>query len=260
MIKRLLIIPDDVIIYISNVQSLDIKENIKDFLIDSLVDDNMKSHPFYDFYLDYPYKYNFFDFSQRHFIDYQLEVNKKGFTQKELNLFTWEYNFINKRENKHIKLKLKNNEYYKYLERLENYKAYEVFDKFIITDRKIVTAPDELVKDPDFVKRFVDEIFSYSREGLWVNSFNNYSIRYDKDSDDVFVYDPDTFFIFKEDEALQHIKTEVDFVAAYKRYKINPKDIIYRLKYSTLTKEAAEFLYYSYWFNNTISDHIMKYH
>lgn len=202
-----------------------------------------------DFYIDKPYKFNLYDYTQKFDATKRLKAHRLGFTSEcetETNWFTGEPNII--KGGKYLKPKTKSPEYYEYISKLGGFKES---GEFLVVDRTAGHSLDGLVFNASVIQQFVEYLKEMFRKGLWLNNFNNYSIRYDE----WFHWsDPDIFYVIEHNDKLKHLKTVEEFMSAYAHYKLRQKDIIYRISDPIcVTKEVLEYIYYSYWFLENVS-------
>lgn len=251
-IKKLKIIPDSPLRFIESVVGLNVPQKIKDFLFECLQTDITDVNPEYDFYIDEPYKFNFYNYSQKQDPRFIIKCFKNGFNVRETNFFTSEPNF--RKDDHYLKVKTKRgyDDYYNYI--FSEFEEYQEFDDTtLIVETPITDTLDELVFDPKIMDRFKEFLQEMFEKGLWLNNFNNYSIRYDKSLDEMFVYDPDSFYVIAQNKDLKRIQNFDQFMYLFEKYKLKEKSVIYRLKDNELTEEAARYIYYSYWFLENFS-------
>jgi len=256
-IKKLKIIPDNIDKYIEDVNNLDIQDKIKDFLIKYLDTEIGEVNDENNFYIDYPYKYNFYNYSKKQDTRFMIDAFKMGYKEKELNYLNYENNFINADGSEYLKLKNKvgYDEYYPYV--CSKFESYTHLDNKLFVKRYISTKLNDLIFDEKVQLKFIEFIKELYHKGLWLNDFNNYSIRYNPSCEEFYVYDPDTFYILAHNKDLCGIKNEQEFISAYKKYKLREKSIILKLK-DCLDKDSAEYIYYSYWFLENISQQMIN--
>lgn len=251
-IKRLKIIPDSPLRFISSVISLNVSQEIKDFLFACLQTEVFDVAEIDDFYIDDPYKFNFYNYSQKQDPRFIIKCFKNGFNEREINYFTYEPNFRKGDYYLKPKTKVGYTDYYNYI--FNEFEEYQEFDDTtLMVETPIIDTLDEKVFDVkimDKFKLFLQELYE---KGLWLNNFNNYSIRYSKELDEFFVYDPDCFYVISQNPDLERIQNFDQFMYLYEKFKLRDKSIIYRLKHNELTEDAARYIYYSYWFLENFS-------
>ncbi len=257
-IKKVQIIPDDHTIFCQNVLGMCLNSNIKKFLIQSVSLRLENVDPIDDFYLDsYKDGFNFYNYSQKQTALDKIHFFKNGYKTKELNYFNYEYNYFNN-DGEYVKVKNKRgyDNYYNYI--CMKFGTYRQDDKYIYVKPYTISKLNNLVFDDFIIQSFIKFLIECYNKGLWLNNFNNYSIRYDKTLEQFYAYDVDMFYILADNEDLVHIQSEEDFIKMYMKVKTRPKEIIYRLKDNDISNEAAEYLYYSYWFFENVSKYMRE--
>lgn len=254
-IKRVEFVPDDYTKFCENILGLDIDKDVKTFIIDSTLLD-LKNNGAVDeidnFYID-DYNYNFYNYSQKQTTLDKVFFFKNGYKTKDLNYFNFEYNYYKDQE--YIKLKTKKgyDEYYNYV--CMKHGQFRQDDKYIYCTPISKEPLNELVFYDSIIKQFIEFLIENYKKGLWLNNFNNYSIRYDV-INGFSVYDPDVFYTIADNKDLVHISSVEEFLKMYMKVKTRPKDIIYKLKNNKLSVEAATYFYYSYWFIENVSKYL----
>ena len=153
-----------------------------------------------------------------------------------------------------LKSKIGYDDYYTYI--CSKFDSYQNQDRILLVERQITETLDDLVFNEYVIDRFIMFLKDMYYKGLWLNNFNNYSIRYDSFLDDFYVYDPDSFYVISHNKDLCGIKDINDFFEKFIKYKLREKSIIYRLKNNDLDKEAANYIYYSYWLLENVAQRL----
>ena len=254
-IKKVEFKPNNTKEFIKCIESLDIDIKIKDFLKGSIDLGLSDVDDVDDFYID-DYEFNFYNYKQKQTPLDKIHFFKNGYKNKELNPFTFEFNYYKDGEYIKLKNKIGYDNYYNYICLKHGNMRQE--DKFIFVKPYTNDMLNDKVHDENIIRQFIDFLIDNFKKGLWVNNFNNYSIRYD--GIDMYAHDPDIFYIIHDNDALRHITNVEDFIRMYMKVKTRPKNIIYRLKHNVLSKEAAEYFYYTFWFIENVSQYLRKHY
>ena len=246
--KQVKFIPDNEQEFIDAINSKNIPDEMKQFFIESLYYTIGHVDDCDNFYIDKPYSFNLYGYSQKLKAEHILKMRSLGFKDgTEVNFFNYDKNYL-KGTDHYIKLKNKigYHDYYVYLN--EKLKWFKPHEEFLIVERPCVTTLDELVFDLDVVRRLVDYIIDAYDHGLWLNNFNNYGVRYDREKKRFYAYDPDIFFVIEQNDVVYDIKDQKDFIDKYIYYKLRKKDIIYRVSNPhALTEQVLYYMYYTFW-------------
>ena len=255
MLKKIQIVPDNDLEFLENMNRLNVSIKIKKFIMDCYSPSPIKVDECDDFYIDVPYKYNFYNYSQKQDVKFTVKTFQKGYRKKEINMFNYDYNFIDSTSNMYIKQPTKKG-YYEYYDHMLKYPQFKIFDNYVRTERLVSNKLDDLVFDDEVIDKFIQFlIMNFTKYGTWINNFNNYSIRYDE-VNGFFLYDIDVCYVCEHNDDLKTLDNELDFVEAFKKYKLGPKTITYRLKDNKLDVESATYLYYTYWFLENVAQRI----
>ena len=249
-IKTMNIVPDNLEKYLESLEQF--PKHIKDFLYERTHDEEVQNID--DFYID-AYQYNFYNYKQKQTALDKIFFFKNGYKTKERNFFTYEYNYYNGSEYMKLKNKIGYDKYYNKVCSVNT--NFKQDDKYLYVKPYATDTLDDLVLDPNIISKLVDTMIDYFHKGLWVNNFNNYSIRVDKSSETIYIHDPDIFYILEDNKDLQGILTEEDYLKTLLKYKLSPKSIKYRIK-DYLTLESAEYLYYSYWMLENVAQEVQR--
>ncbi len=254
-IKNIKIIPDNKEEYLRCIKLLDINDSMKNFFIESLntIETNVDTE-MDDFYIDFPYKYNLYNYTQKFNIKEKLKCIKLGYNikNKETNFSNYDDILLN--NNNYIKLKNKKG-YINYYNKIEKtFSWVKQKDDFLIVDY----INDQYVENfsDEFLEDFYNSLKELYNKGLWLNNFNWYSLRYDKIKRKIKYFDPDIFYIINDNDALMNIKSFDELLIKYITYKLKEKTIIYRLKYNTIDAKVAKYIYYSYLMLEKVSKYI----
>jgi hypothetical protein len=258
MIKTLQIIPPNKLEFIKHLETLNIDKKIVDFIILCTTHNNTQVNlEMDDFYIDYPYKFNLYNYTQKFKGELKLKAVKRGFSikSKETNFFTFDDILI--KDNKYIRPKSKPgyDSYYNYLQ--SHFSWFKQDNEFVIIDYPECTLLNDMVFSESFLKEFTQLIKDLFYNRIWLNNFNNYSVRWGNNK--IILFDIDMFYLMDENPQLKDIDNISDLFKYILKYKLNPKEINYRLKFNdSITKEVVEYIYYTYWFLENMAQYIRK--
>lgn len=265
-IKSLKLIPADKKKFISNIRSKTVDDKYKEFVLSLLYTESYQENMDADaFYIDEPYKWNFYNYTQKFKYKEKLECHKKGWdlNSKETNYSNYDDILI--KADKYIKYKNKVGYdsynkvgYDSYYEKIESIFPWVVQDgKYLVVEY----CKGEYV-DP-FAEDYREHIVSYLKEmyelGLWANNINWYSIRKSEDGTKIVTFDPELFFIIEYNKDIKNIKTFEEFIRKYYRFKLKSKIIHYKIKHNDLDESAMKYLYNSYWILENMAQAVREY-
>ncbi len=204
------------------------------------------------------YKFNFYDFCQPtcNLTDFNDWI-RDGFNKTEINMFNG--GLILKKPYIH--------KYVKYIERdLDSDYYKEISNHFKINFHGDFMQVDYLTDkscipymkaSPDiFISEVIQLILEYFHKGLWLNGINTYSLRY---NGKLSVFDPDIFYVIKDNDDIPNNLTENEFIEMYIDLKGRPKTLHYYVSHpENLTKYALEYLYNSWTFNELLSQKLYE--
>jgi hypothetical protein len=248
-IKKIKLIPDNKEEFLKNIKLLSIDDKYKKFIIDAV---NLKVIDGVDdrdiFYIDKPYKYNFYNYSQKLTIKDKLNIKKLGFNNKEINYSNYDFNYY--KNDVAIKKGFKNHNssenYYEYL--LQNNLIIDYDKKTNLIKYDYIPYTNEINLNEDYFKTLINNIHIYwDQYELWTNNINLCSYRNNSFND------PDMFFWKDTTEEIKEITNLENFISEYRYYKLRPKTIIYKISQNTLPENIIKYLYYSYYILENLS-------
>lgn len=245
-IKSVKLIPEDTEEFKKNIHSKKLDNKYKEFILGLLETKTCYVCDIMDnFYIDYPYKWNFYNYTQKFKSQEKLVCHRMGWdiNCKETNYSNYDDILI--KDGKYIKYKNKvgYHDYYNEIDRI--FPWVEQAGNYLIVDY----CDDDYI-DP-FDKSYGKLIIKYLKEmydlGLWANNINWYSIRLSKAKNKIKTFDPELFFVIKHNKRIQGIDSFESFISTYYHYKLRNKSIHYKIKYNDLDENAIMYLYNSYW-------------
>ena len=206
------------------------------------------------------YRFNFYGFQKPDFNlgDFMPWI-KAGYNSVEINRFNAGDILKNPELKTYVKYSERDltSDYYNEIQKHFDLEIIGGLLKFnYVSDCSII--PD-LEKDArGTILEVLELVKDYYHRGLWLNGVSTYSLR--RAETGIVVFDPDIFYCIDQNPDIPNTDqlTEETFMRMYIDLKGRPKDLTYILNKNSITKEALEFMYWNYIFNEVLTHELQK--